>query len=111
MGRRGDPLNRRGIYFYSLAAEVRKSSGYRSFTTYPSLFEPFLPVLASTIAKYPKSIQWKNLGNTIATRINFMVGQLVSVAIDHTDRNYSPHRPEWPEAMNQLSIFLFCIRC
>jgi hypothetical protein len=63
MGRRGDPLNRRGIYFYSLAAEVRKSSGDRSFTTYPSLFEPFLPVLASTIAKYPKSIQWKNLGN------------------------------------------------
>jgi len=36
-----------------------------------------------------------------------MIGQLVSVAIDHTERNYSPHRPEWPEAMNQLSIFLF----
>jgi hypothetical protein len=75
MGRRGDPLNRRGIYFSSWAAEVRKSSGDRSFTTYPSLFEPFLPVHASTIAKYPKSIQWKNLGNTTATRINFMNGQ------------------------------------
>jgi hypothetical protein len=94
MGRRGDPLNRRGIYFYSLAAEVRKSSGDRSFTTYPSLFEPFLPVLASTIAKCPKSIQWKNLGNTTATRIDFMIGQQVSMAIHHTGRNYSPHRPE-----------------
>jgi hypothetical protein len=76
MGRRGDPLNRRAIYFFSLAAEVReKFRGQILHHLFQAYFEPFLPVLTSTIAKYPKSIQWKNLGNLTVTRINFMIGQ------------------------------------
>ena len=75
MGRRGDPLNRRAIYFFFGGRGKGKVPGTDPSPLIPSLFEPFLPVLTSTIAKYPKSIQWKNLGNLTVTRINFMIGQ------------------------------------
>jgi hypothetical protein len=94
-----------GCYCSYWAAEVRRSSGYRSFTTYPSLFEPFLPVLASTIAKYPKSIQWENLGNATVTRSSYE-WPASRCGWRHTECSYPPHRITWPEATNQFSICL-----
>ena len=107
MGRRGDPLASTGYLFFLGGRGKEKFWGqilHHLLQAYLNLFFPSLLLLLRNIRKVFNGKTWVTL---TATRINFMIGQLVSVAIDHTERNYSPHRPEWPEAMNQLSIFLF----
>jgi hypothetical protein len=76
MGPSWRPAESTGYLFFFFGGRGKeKFRGQILHHLFQAYFEPFLPVLTSTIAKYPKSIQWKNLGNLTVTRINFMIGQ------------------------------------